>query len=37
MDMSKKCAGQVLILSWFDDFWQSYALLTSLTLENLEN
>jgi hypothetical protein len=28
MDTSKKWAGQVCILSWFDDFWQSYAPLT---------
>jgi hypothetical protein len=28
MEMSKECAGQVQIWSWFDDFWQSNALIT---------
>jgi hypothetical protein len=28
MDTSKKCPGQLQILSWFDDFWQSNARLT---------
>jgi hypothetical protein len=27
-DISKKGAGQVQMLSWFDDFWQSYTPLT---------
>jgi hypothetical protein len=28
MDTSKEWAGQVLIWSWFDDFWQRNASLT---------
>jgi hypothetical protein len=28
MDMSKECTVQVRIWSWFDDFWQSFPLLT---------
>jgi hypothetical protein len=36
MDMSKECAGQVGIWSWFDDFWQSYSPFTLKMIRNFQ-